>query len=550
MADNDVTPEPLVIPERKIPWPTTISAEALQMSQFLYGLPRTPEPPGTDAAAWARMLKDSAPTTPEQILGTAMGTVGGVRTQRMLPVSEVTVGEVTVFTAPSPHDDAADDRVLFALHGGGWTDGGGEVSRAAASLVATTYGLPAWVVDYRMPPEHPYPAALDDCVAAYRELLTSRDASRIAVFGMSAGGNLAAALMLRLAAEGVPLPAALLLNSPAVDLTGQGDTVETHRLGDTIPSGRLTERARLYAGGHDVTDPGLSPLFGDVSVFPPTTLITGTRDVLQSDTVRLHRALREAGVRAELHVFEGAPHGLFAGQAPEDREAARELTAFVDEHIPLHGFEQRDMAFYLNLFAPMLERQKAMRNSQLQEVDVPPGALLFLGDSITEQGLWSEWFAGSPVANRGVGGERSDEVLKRTGRELNSPAAVSLLIGTNDLTAEVAEDEIVANVDAILSLVRDRAGDVPIVVSSVMPRTAELRQRIESLNARYHELAAKHGAAFLDLWRVLATDEGAIKQEFSLDELHLTGPGYAAWVELLRPELVGSLTDASVSDAL
>ncbi|WP_062077174.1 alpha/beta hydrolase fold domain-containing protein [Demequina globuliformis] len=536
MADNDVAPAPLVIPERELPWPSTMSDEALQMSQFLYGLPRSPEPPGTDRAAWAELLAESAPTSPEQVIGTAMGTVGGVRTERTLPVSEVMVGSVPVFTAPSP-EGVDDDRVLFALHGGGWTDGGGEVSRAAASLVATTYGLPSWVVDYRMPPEHPYPAALDDCVIAYKVLLESHDASRVAVFGMSAGGNLAAALMLRLAAEELPRPAVLLLNSPAVDLTGQGDTVEVHWLGNTVPSGRLSERARLYSGGHDLTDPELSPLFGDVSVFPPTALITGTRDVLQSDTVRLHRALRAAGVRADLHVFEGAPHGLFAGQAPEDREAARELSAFVEEHIPLKGFEQREMSYYLSLFAPMLERQKSMRNSQLEAIDVPRGALLFLGDSITEQGLWSEWFVDGPVVNRGVGGERSDEVLKRTQRELQEPAGVSLLIGTNDLTAEVEEDEIVANVDAILTLVREENVDVPIVLNSVMPRTADFRERIESLNVRYKTLAVKHGAVYLDLWPAFATDDGAIKQEFSLDDLHLTGAGYAVWVDLLRPEL-------------
>lgn len=324
---------PLHIPARELPWPKTLSPEALRMAQFLYSLPLAPPPSGTDPDAWAQLLAESAPTSPEQTIGIAMGTVGGVPSGVFLPTTETKIGNASVFSTPSPSDEL-DDRVIFALHGGGWTDGGGEVCRAAASLVATTYGAATWAVDYRMPPSSPFPAGLEDCVRAYRELLEHRPADRIAVFGMSAGGNLAAALMLTLAEEGLPLPGALLLNSPAVDLTEGSDSLETNWFGDLVPSVKFTERAQLYSGGHDLSDPHLSPIFGDVSVFPPTILISGTRDVLLSDTVRLHRALRAEGIRADLHVFEAAPHGLFAGQAPEDREAAREISAFLDEHVP------------------------------------------------------------------------------------------------------------------------------------------------------------------------------------------------------------------------
>ena len=179
-----------------------------------------------------------------------------------------------------------------------------------------------------MPPDHPYPAALDDCLAVYRALLEVRAPDRIVVGGASAGGNLAAALMLRARDEGLPLPAALVLLTPEVDLTESGDSFRTNLGIDTVLVRSLADANALYAGGHDLTDPYLSPLFGDVAGFPPTFLQTGTRDLFLSNTVRMHRKLRAAGVDAELHVFEAMPHGGFWG-APEDTEMAEEVRRFL-----------------------------------------------------------------------------------------------------------------------------------------------------------------------------------------------------------------------------
>jgi acetyl esterase/lipase len=136
--------------------------------------------------------------------------------------------------------------------------------------------------------------------------------------------------MLRARGEGLPMPAALALITPEVDLTESGDTFHTN-LGIDNVLGRLMEVNLLYANGHDLTHPYLSPLFGDVSHFPPTFLQAGTRDLFLSNTVRMHRKLRNAGVDAELHVFEAMPHGGFGG-APEDRELAAELRRFLDKH--------------------------------------------------------------------------------------------------------------------------------------------------------------------------------------------------------------------------
>jgi acetyl esterase/lipase len=198
------------------------------------------------------------------------------------------------------------------------------------SAGAMTTGMIHWAVDYRMPPLHPYPVPLDDCMAVYVQLLEERSPRDIFVGGTSAGGNLAAALIARAKDEGLPMPAALVLLTPEVDLTESGDSFETNRHADNV-LGSLMEANLLYANGHDLAHPYISPLFADVAGFPPTFLQAGTRDLYLSNTVRMHRALRAAGVEAELHVFEAMPHGGFGG-APEDIELRMEVRRFLDAH--------------------------------------------------------------------------------------------------------------------------------------------------------------------------------------------------------------------------
>jgi len=186
-----------------------------------------------------------------------------------------------------------------------------------------------------MPPDHPFPAGLDDCLTAYEALLADHRPEEIIVGGASAGGNLAAALILRARDDALPLPAAAVLMTPGVDLTASGDSLQTNRgLDPLIPDGS-SPAFGMYAAGHDLTDPYVSPLYGDFTKgFPPTILTTGTRDMLLSDTVRMHRTLRVAGVPADLHVTEAGGHGGFFGMAPEDRQLEQEIRRFVDSHWP------------------------------------------------------------------------------------------------------------------------------------------------------------------------------------------------------------------------
>jgi acetyl esterase/lipase len=248
-------------------------------------------------------------------------------------VEEIDANGVRVFVATPRGKDSSAGEVFLDVHGGGLIHGGGELCRIMGMRTALQVGAPVWAVDYRMPPDHPYPTPLDDCVAAYRAVLEDHGAEKVIVGGGSAGGNLAAALLLRARDEGLPLPAAAVLLTPEADLTESGDSFHTNRGLDPVLLGSLMPANLLYAGGHDLTHPYLSPLFGDFTKgFPPTLLATGTRDLFLSNTVLLHRALRSAGIAADLHVFEAAGHGVFLGAAPEDRELEREIRAFVDAH--------------------------------------------------------------------------------------------------------------------------------------------------------------------------------------------------------------------------
>ena len=137
-------------------------------------------------------------------------------------------------------------------------------------------GACAWTVDYRMPPDFPFPTPLDDCLTAYRALLDERRPHEIIVGGTSAGGNLAAALILRARDEGLPLPAAAVFNTGAFDLTGSGDSWQINDGLDNVLSGPVEPCTELYAGSHDRREPHISPLFADLTGLPPVILLTGT----------------------------------------------------------------------------------------------------------------------------------------------------------------------------------------------------------------------------------------------------------------------------------
>ncbi len=309
---------------RTIPVPTSVSPEA-QASLAMARPAQAPFPALGDTAGWhARIEEMNA------------GMAAMMRDPLMaLPVKFETrvLGGVTVYVT-EPHDipDGNRDKALLYFHGGGLVILGGEPTALFARMEAFANRCKVYAVDYRNPPDHPYPAALDDCVTVYRELLQTYRSDQIVVSGASGGGNLAAAVPLKVRDIGLPLPAAIGLFTPEVDLTESGDTFNTNRDIDVVLRGGLPDFNALYANGADLAHPYLSPIFADFTKgFPPTFIQTGTRDVFLSNSARIHRALRRAGVDAELHVWEAMPHGGF-GNAPEDREMRIEFAHFLAKH--------------------------------------------------------------------------------------------------------------------------------------------------------------------------------------------------------------------------
>ena len=224
------------------------------------------------------------------------------------------------------------------VHGGAYVFGGGDATVSEAALIATRVGIPVVSIDYRMPPEHPFPGSVDDVVTVYEQLLTERPATALALGGTSAGGGLALAATHKFKELGLDVPGAIFAGTPWSDLTKTGDTQFTNEDIDRILvgyDGLLSASARLYAGDYDLKNPLLSPLYGDFQGFPPTYLVTGTRDLFLSDVVRTHRKLREAGVVADLNVYEGVSHAdyLVMPTSPESQQVFAELGVFLRQHL-------------------------------------------------------------------------------------------------------------------------------------------------------------------------------------------------------------------------
>jgi monoterpene epsilon-lactone hydrolase len=316
----------LCLGPRVIPPPKSISEQARKFLATPNPLLASEDPPAHEKEAWRkRIARFNAMLEPmaDQMLKSAPATV----------VTQTIAGVTVHVGTPHSMPERNRGRARIDLHGGGMVFLAGKFAIAGAAMAAVRTGCVAYSVDYRVPPDHPYPAALDDVVAVYRELLKTHKPGNIVISGASGGGNLAAAAALKIRDLGIPLPAGLVLLTPEVDLTEAGDTFETNRHIDIVLKSGLPEMIKLYADGHDLKDPYLSPLFGDFTKgYPPTFIQTGTRDIFLSNSVQMHRALLRAGIEVELHVWEAMPHGGFGGITPEDAEVQAEVKRFIEQH--------------------------------------------------------------------------------------------------------------------------------------------------------------------------------------------------------------------------
>jgi acetyl esterase/lipase len=325
MADSAQRPTRHV-PARDIPIPRSVSPQA-QAAMAVQRITAPPYPPLDDAPAW----RAYAAAMNSYMLPIFQEWSAGVDAE----VGELEADGVRVFTVDPRTQAARRGGVVLDIHGGAFVVGGGDACRAWAVAFAGMVDARVWSVDYRAPPDHPFPAPLDDCMAVYRRLLQARRPEEIVVSGGSAGANLAAALVLRARDEGLPMPAGAVLLTPALDMTHIGDSFETNRGLDSVLTGELGVINKLYAGGHDLADPYVSPLLGDVAKgFCPTFLSAGTRDLFLSNAAIMHARLLAADVPSQLYVIEAGSHGEFHG-APEEDALNREMRKFV--HARFHA---------------------------------------------------------------------------------------------------------------------------------------------------------------------------------------------------------------------
>jgi acetyl esterase/lipase len=231
-------------------------------------------------------------------------------------------------------------RILY-MHGGSWISGSPAGYRAFLSRVSRAAGAVVLAVDYRLAPEHPFPAGLEDCLAAY-QWMRQNDPDGTApvtsayLMGDSAGGNLALATLLKAKDTGLPLPAAVVAISPATDFTASGPSLVSRASVDPIINpGLVPALIPVYLGkGIDLTDPYASPLFGDYSGMPPMLLQVGDSEVLLDDSRRLARHAAEQGCDVTLDVWDGMPHVFqgFAPFLPEASQAIAKIGRFIRNH--------------------------------------------------------------------------------------------------------------------------------------------------------------------------------------------------------------------------
>ncbi|HEY1214618.1 MAG TPA: alpha/beta hydrolase fold domain-containing protein [Bryobacteraceae bacterium] len=306
---------------RVVPVPETVSPEAQKSLARPVSDTQAPESLAerrSKTDAWqARAGRESRSLYPVNI---ADDTIAGV------PVKIITPLSIPVQKR---------DRVLINVHGGGFNSDSGSLTETIP--IANLVQSKVVAVLYRLAPEHPFPAAVDDTVAVYRELLKTHKPQNIGLYGTSAGAILTGEVAVKLRQLGLPLPAALGIFSGFGDFSRLGDSQAMYGLnglsGPLTPPGK-TPPPSAYAASTNLNDPVLSPLFANLKGFPPTLFVTSTRDLLLSGTTVLHRAFLRSSVDAQLVVFEALPHAFWNNpNLPESKEADAIMASFFDSRL-------------------------------------------------------------------------------------------------------------------------------------------------------------------------------------------------------------------------
>jgi epsilon-lactone hydrolase len=307
---------------RTVPMPTTVSPEA---QAWLASLAHTTPGPETLAERRSRTdawrAKNSAEARKLYPVTVEESTTAGVRTDIITPLT-------------TPPENRS--RVLINLHGGGFNSDSGSLIEGVP--IANLAKIKVVSVYYRLAPENPFPAAVDDVVAVYKDLLKTYKPHCIGIFGTSAGATLTGEVTIRLKQLGLPLPGALGIFSTVADYSQAADSRQLFTLngfpGQIEPIDANHLPGDQYVGKTDRKDPVLSPLYADLHDMPPSLLVTSTRDLLLSDTTIFHRALLRAGNDSQLIVFEALPHAFwYHFQLPETKEALELMANFFERKL-------------------------------------------------------------------------------------------------------------------------------------------------------------------------------------------------------------------------
>jgi epsilon-lactone hydrolase len=314
---------------RVVPMPSTVSPEA---RKWLTSLAQAKRKPGPEPLAERRArtdlwrAQDSAEALTIYPVHVEATSIAGVRADIITPLP----------ASPHAKPEAIGARVLINLHGGGFNSDSGSLIEGVP--IANLAKIKVVSVYYRLAPENPFPAAVDDVVAVYKDLLKTYQPQNIGIFGTSAGAILTGEVAVRLKLLGLPLPAALGMFSTLADFSRPGDSRQIFALDGFAGELQPTDPSHLpdneYVGKTDRKDPVLSPLFADLHGMPPSLLVTSTRDLLLSDTAIFHRALLRAGNDAQLVAFEALPHAFwYHFQLPETKEALEIMAKFFDDKV-------------------------------------------------------------------------------------------------------------------------------------------------------------------------------------------------------------------------
>ena len=251
---------------------------------------------------------------------------------RTVSCEEITLGGITSLRF-TPRNPEPDSHILY-LHGGGYMMGSPEIYRSPVGLISNMTNTVVTAVDYRLAPENPYPAGIEDCVTAYLAL-KDETGDTIAVAGDSAGGGATLATAVSLRDNHSLSPSCLYLISPWLDLTHSGESMKTKGGVDVmLAPDWIRTAADRYRGNEDASNPGISPLFADLKDLPPMLIQVGDEELLLSDSERLADLASKVGVKVEIEIAKGLWHvyPLFGGFIPEGKKSLKEAVRFINEH--------------------------------------------------------------------------------------------------------------------------------------------------------------------------------------------------------------------------